>query len=362
MALAKMGAFEILLKHSDPSSSIEHLKRLVDELDNKMKDEDGNINTVDVYIGVDREIFDGSFAMTTEAERQQAITGETWNLGSANAESKLFYAASIALGLVDLMAWGGFAIATINPGANILPFYSIGQTIDTVIKYGADGKYLGMTSVKPYWSWHAQGVWFWSAIGIALIAAGLSGISTWYNYYNPDYTEIPNVLVDVYETDLGDKYVKYNAAKVYGEDDMNADFNAYEGKEWIALYYTKDANAGNSLTPNFKFNENDSTIARRYQGVAMFGETKAFNLNSHVYNSDAKGAYLTVRYSNTKKAAAADIPNVVGSIFAKSALYTVTVLVGVSIGASAVILVQNQKKRREDLADDSISADSNETT
>ena len=78
---------------------------------------------------------------------------------------------------------------------------------------------------------------FVSAIAIALIVAGFVGISTWYNYYNPDYTEIPNVLVDVRETDLGDKYIKYTAAKVYGEEEKNADFNAYEGKEWIALYY-----------------------------------------------------------------------------------------------------------------------------
>ena len=167
-------------------------------------------------------------------------------------------------------------------------------------------------------------------IGLVITALGIAGISLWYGYYNPDYTPIPNVMVDVKETDTGDKYVKYTAAKVYEDgalSEKNADLNAYEGKEWNALYYTKDATAGNCLTPNFVFSDSNNTVARRHQGVSMFGETTAFNLNSHVFNSDAKGAYLTVRYSNPKKAAA-DLPTVVGSMFSGGALYLVTALGG----------------------------------
>ena len=208
----------------------------------------------------------------------------------------------------------------------------------------------GFQEVTPYWGWNATGVWFYTAIGLALIAAGLSGISTWYNYYNPDYTEIPNTMIDVRETDLGDKYVKYTAAKVYEDgklSEKNADFNAYEGKEWNALYYTKDATAGNCLLSNFVFKDNDSTIARRHQGISMFGETEAFNLNSHVYSSNAKGAYVTVRYSNTKKAAA-DVPTVVGSMFATGALYALTALVGAGAGVGGTLLLQKAKKKKEE--------------
>ena len=119
--------------------------------------------------------------------------------------------------------------------------------------------------------------------------------------------------------------------------------------EWIALYYTKDANAGNCLIPKITFKENDSSIARRHQGVAMFGETEAFNLNSHVYNEDAKGAYLTIRYSTTKKAAA-DKPSVVASIFTTGALYAVTALGGAGVGVGAVLLIKRSKKTEEDEA------------
>ena len=187
-----------------------------------------------------------------------------------------------------------------------------------------------------------------AAVALAMIAAGTYGICKWYNYYNPDYTEIPNTMIDIVSTSLGDKYVKYTAAKVFGEDDKkNADFNAYEGKEWIALYYTKDASAGNCLTPKFVYKDNDATIARRHQGVAMFGENKAFNLNSHVYKKGAPGVYLTVRYSTTKKSAA-NVPTVVGSMIVSGVLYTVTGIAGAGVGVGATLLIQRAKKKKDE--------------
>jgi hypothetical protein len=187
-----------------------------------------------------------------------------------------------------------------------------------------------------------------ASIAFALILAGGYSIATWYNYYNPDYLTIPNTLIDVRQTDIGDKYIKYSAAKVYGDDGKkNADLNAYQGKEWNALYYTKDATAGSCLTPKFVYSDNSSTIARRHQGISMFGETEAFNLNSHVYDSDAPGVYVTVRYSTTKKAAA-DMPSVVGSMFATGALYTLAAVGGAGLGVGGTLLVLRAKKKKEE--------------
>ena len=191
---------------------------------------------------------------------------------------------------------------------------------------------------------------YFVAVGVGLLVAaiGIAGVSLWYGYYNPDYTPIPNNLIDVKETDLGDKYIKYTAAKVFEEgkiSEKNADLNAYEGKEWNALYYTKDATAGNCLTPKFVYSESNSTIARRHQGISMFGETEAFNLNSHVYNDDAPGVYVTIRYSTTKKAAA-DLPTVVGSMVATGALYALTALAGAGLGIGGTLLVQKAKKKK----------------
>jgi hypothetical protein len=79
----------------------------------------------------------------------------------------------------------------------------------------------------------------------------------------------------------------------------------------------------------------------------MFGETNAFNLNSHVYRGKATGIYLSVRYSTTKKAAA-DMPTVVGSMLVPGGYYAFTALVGIGVGVGSVYFLQNVKKKKKE--------------
>ena len=347
-ALIQMGQLETILKYNAPSKPIAELYAVLDEMEVELKGEDGNIVPIDVYLGVDRSIFRGTFAMTDAAERQQALTGKTWDTSDATLFPQEIKTTMVVLAAVDaaaLLGAAGIAIVGKIKGAALV---TAKQGNSFMALVNARNASVGFAKT---WMPVAKGLLV-SAIAIAVIIAGIAGISAWYNYYNPDYTAIPNTMIDVRETDLGDKYVKYTAAKVYEDgalSEKNADFNAYQGKEWNALYYTKDATAGHCLTANFVFSDSNSTVARRHQGVSMFGETAAFNLNSHVFNSEAKGAYLTVRYSNTKKAAA-EIPGVVGSMFATGALYMVTVLAGAGIGTGAVLLTQKAPKREEEEA------------
>ena len=344
-ALIQMGQLETVLKYNAPSKPIAELYAVLDEMEVELKGEDGNIVPIDVYLGVDRSVFRGTFAMTDAAERQQALTGKTWDMSDATLFSKEIKTTMIVLASVDaaaLLGATGIAIVGKIKGA-ALATAKQGNSFMALVN--ARNASVGFAKT---WMPVAKGLLV-SAVAIALVVAGIAGISTWYNYYNPDYTEIPNTMIDVRETDLGDKYIKYTAAKVYEDgklSEKNADFNAYEGKEWNALYYTKDASAGNCLTPKFVYSESNSTIARRHQGISMFGETEAFNLNSHVYNKDAPGVYVTIRYSTTKKAAA-DVPSVVGSMFATGALYAVTILAGAGIGTGAVFLTQKATKKEE---------------
>ena len=354
-ALAEMGQLETILKYNTPSKPIDELTEAVEQMEESFKDENGNLMIFDVYAGVDREIFKGDFAMTSEAERQQALTGETWDWGNAASRSLGMTIGYIVSGVVDL-AMAGMAVGISIKGSSLASALAIAkEACEGHVTYKA-----AMRATLKYWDAQAASEAFtakWAglqtpftvaAVAFALILAGGYSIATVYNYFNPDYTTIPNTLIDVKETDLGDKYIKYSAAKVFGDDDnKNADFNAYEGKEWIALYYTKDATAGNCLIPNFVHKDNDSTIARRHQGIAMFGESKAFNLNSHVYSKNAPSVYVTVRYSTTNKAAE-NMPAVVGSMVAEGALYTLTALSGVGAGVGGTILVQKLKKKKED--------------
>ena len=342
-ALAEMGQLETVLKYASPTKPIEELYATLDEMEAGMKDEDGSLPLYDVYTGVDREIFKGDFAMTNAAERQQAITGETWDWGSAATRSRGVAIAYIAASVVDAALIGtasGIAIKTA-----ILKKSSDSVIMDSVLGLiDGEKRFVAFTT-----KWSGVGkLCTVGAIALTLIILGAYGISTVYNYYNPDYLEIPNTLIDVRESDLGDRYVKYTAAKVLGaEAEMQADFNAYQGKEWVALYYTKDANAGNCLLAKFVHSDSNATIARRHQGISMFGEDEAFNLNSHVYNKNAPGVYVTIRYSTAKKAAE-DMPAVVGSMFATGALYALTTLAGAGVGVGATLLVVKAKRKKEE--------------
>ena len=353
-----MGVFTIVLQYSAPSKSIEELYKLVEETEKTITDENGNLKIYNVYAGVDRSIFEGNFAFTNAAECQQALTGYEWNasdylenkandeipytavyalLGSGVALTVSPFVLTLWLQLMAKIALAFSAKELVMPGLAIwgaLSRFLMGKVTDGVAAF---------TGVK---------ILIAAGVGLMLASVGVIGVSIWYGYYNPDYTPIPDNMIDVRETDIGDKYIKYTAAKVYNDEEgRNADFNAYEGKEWIALYYTKDVNAGYALTNNFSFSETNNTAARRYQGVSMFGQDKAYDLNSHVFDDDAKSAYLTVRYSTTKKAAA-DVPAVVGSMFAEGALYTLTALGGAGLGVGGTFLVQSlKKKKKQDEAD-----------
>ena len=346
LALADIGALTTVLQYSSPSKPIEELNKAVEETEKELTDENGNLKIFDVYMGVDRSIFDGDFAFTTAAERQQAITGMEWTSDNFLNENKEFYVASISL------AASGAALV-VAPIAYVKIVTAVAKSMlakgHTWFPYSRVAR-LSVWLKGGYGKVIAGAGKYFVAVGVGLLVAaiGIAGVSLWYGYYNPDYTPIPNNLIDVKETDLGDKYIKYTAAKVFEEgkiSEKNADLNAYEGKEWNALYYTKDATAGNCLTPKFVYSESNSTIARRHQGISMFGETEAFNLNSHVYNDDAPGVYVTIRYSTTKKAAA-DLPTVVGSMVATGALYALTALAGAGLGIGGTLLVQKAKKKK----------------
>ena len=358
-ALVEMGQLETVLKYNSPSKPVVELNKTVDELEENLKDENGNLTVFDVYMGVDREIFKGDFAMTNAAERQQALTGETWDWGSAGSRSLGVSIGYIVASTVDA-AFAGTAIGIAVKGAllksaeksayAILSEGSLHGFADQAARESARITYDTAFSVHNKFTYKWAGVGSktaYASVALTLIILGAYGISSWYNYYNPDYLTVPNTLIDVRETDVGDKYIKYSAAKVYNDEDgRNADFNAYEGKEWIALYYTKDATAGSCLTPKFVYKDDDSTIARRHQGISMFGETEAFNLNSHVYSKNAPGVYVTIRYSTTEKAAS-KMPSVVGSMVATGALYTLTAIGGAGLGVGGTILVQKARKKKE---------------
>ena len=348
--LVGMGQLEMILQYGTPSKPMEDLAFAVDEVEKKLKNEQGVVQPVDVYTGVDRGIFKGSFAMTTEAERQQALTGQSWTdeINKDGLTRMMFILSMGCFGASAIMTVAAIGVgikwALLNAAAKAAETaYLVEEigTVQTVELASAAAERFG-----NFWGGIIK-TWAIASVALVIIGVGLRHLSSLYNYYNPDYLQIPNTMIDVRETDMGDKYVKYTAAKVFGgAKDQNADLNAYVGKEWNALYYTKDANAGNCLTPNFVYRENNNTVSKRHQGVSLFGESNAYNLNSNVFKESAPGLYLTVRYSTTKKAAA-DMPTVVGSIMGGVG-YAIAGVAGIGLGAAGMALFTHLKKKKKE--------------
>ena len=191
------------------------------------------------------------------------------------------------------------------------------------------------------------------ASGVSLLVSAITmGVSI-YNYYNPTYDDIPTAMVDLIDTADGDRYIKYDVvfeAEAKNDGTLVAgDLNAFQANRWNALYYTKSYEAGKPLLAGeFVVSSTNNTSAKNYMPVHRFGEVVSYNLNKYNFNDDHT-IYLSVKQSNNQKAAVADVPELVGSVFSTgymilSGVAGVTVGVGGTIGTRAIIKRRKNKE------------------
>ena len=187
---------------------------------------------------------------------------------------------------------------------------------------------------------------FYTALSIGL---------TVYNYYNPDYEDIPTAMVDIINTDNGDDYIKYDVVREAEEksDGVYAagDLNAFEGQRWNALYYTKSYEAGKPLLADeFMISISNNQAKRGYTPVHRFGEVVCYDLNKYNFNDDI-GIYLSVKQSKKDKSAVADVPEIVGSIFANG-IWLLIGGAGALFGVGGTLVTQNLLKKKKSKSDD----------
>ncbi|MCR5587058.1 MAG: hypothetical protein K6F77_05955 [Lachnospiraceae bacterium] len=147
-------------------------------------------------------------------------------------------------------------------------------------------------------------------IGLAIFAIFLAvaditmSVIALYKYYHRDHVDIPNFMVDLTYKKNGERsYTAYKS--VPSTDGEQSDLNGGGGKQWLALYSTKEADAGDPiLAPdgklnNFKVQYNNSKIPVGYSPLHMFGEPNAAqNLtfadgeDGWSYNDGMDGIYL----------------------------------------------------------------------
>lgn len=263
--------------------------------------------TVSVYAGVDRSLFDGGVALTSDALRKASSKGDTsWYYGNISEEAEIaLYAVAGTFTVI------GVSMLIYQAVISHLAYAAAKAAFDSAMVFVEDEivwslsewysiKILNINSFQSFlanhfgstFAAHSGTILGVIALGIALIAESIYVAWELYNYYHPDYTEIPRIIVDERKDEQGKtKYLNYYA--VTDQTGQYADLNTKNGKQWIALYTTKDKNAGYPITTDLLVQKGkDGKVAEEgYSPVHTFGEEAAYNLNSHSYK-DAEAMYM----------------------------------------------------------------------
>ena len=180
------------------------------------------------------------------------------------------------------------------------------------------------------------------AMGISLIVEGINMGLRIYNYYHPEYTEIPRVIVDEVVTDTDSYYINYYAVK--DQTAKSGDLNAWSAQRWNALYTTTDKKAGDPIiASSLVVKLKDSSFPSDEHGaVHYFGETAAANVNRYQFKKTATATYIFYERDHSLTMTA--------STFSGGQIVMFTgfgLLGGVAIGSLGVIGAGKMKKKKE---------------
>ena len=362
----------VALGINNDAAAEEGMESLTDELTEKLK--------TSIYDGVDRTIFGGDVALTNEAIRLQAATGKNavdtgWDhISGASIALYASFAVSLAMTVGAWVANAHFynlqveySSMAYNIGAakaavakNVETITAGGATMDQINTYNQaamDARDAVRVGAR------AQG-WatFFKYAGIAMtcISVVLIGLSLWstYNdlkdYYNAEFTPIPMHMVDENTNDSGEKvYTYYDAVKCNRVEagfvtDANkllgdyGDINGDVGRQWVALYTTKDKAAGDPITSVPVVQYKSSDIPKESStALSMFGENVAQNLTNeqlgYTYDDDMGGIYM---FYNVDENAFA------GSVFSDSSYILISVAAAAVIGVAAFFAGAGVQKKK----------------
>ena len=184
------------------------------------------------------------------------------------------------------------------------------------------------------------GMYGWGAI--SSIRSAIALYDKIHDHYHPKYEEIPTVMVDVVDSEGGNKYVRYDVVLDMRFKDGEyhaADLNAFEGERWNALYYTKSSDAGKPLLAYFVLSNNNNRADAGYDPVHRFGEVICYDLNKYNFSSDSAMIFLSIRQSEKQKSIITEAPQIVGSIFG-TRFWFVAGFVGFACGVGATLTAQ----------------------
>ena len=357
----------------------------------------GSLQTVSVYYGVDRSLFeDGGVALTSASLRKSASTGDNSWFSGDNIDPVLSTSLHIVAGSCTAIGIGAAIGAKFAKKAATETYETVlktqiakfpqtlaslenliqrdavslattishsskpvtaGEMYETalqqviqkrspIISKVTSGDYCEIVAKEASANLTrlgvAMNVVMGVALGISLIAEGINiGIRV-YNYYHPDYTEIPRVIVDEVVTDTDSYYVNHYVVK--DQNGELGDLNAWGAQRWNALYITTDKKAGDpiiasSLSVKLKDSEFPSD---EHGAVHYFGETAAANVNRYQFKKTAPATYIFYERDHSLSMTASTFSG--GQIVMFTGFGAIG---GIAIGSLTVIGVSKIKKKRE---------------
>ncbi len=333
-----------------------------------------------VYDGVDRTIFQGSIALTNEALKLQASSGKP-ALDNQDDKNKISAATWVL--------WGASGFCALMSGAAFAFSSYVGKTLSSTLKSKADqlftdsqkafSKYFNSLTKedrsaydsickdmdRTNKSYAATGTWskylYYAGIALVCVTVILLGISLWRtiadmrDYYKAEFTPIPRLILNETVNDNDEKdyafysVVKCNRVQMGMSDDRTeiledyGDLNGDVGRQWLALYISKDPNAGDPVTTDLKVRYEDSNLpSSEYTALSLFCENSARNLtdkkSGFTYADDKNGIYM---FFNTDKYVFA------GSVFSNGLYITAGVVFAAVIGVAAFFAGYNVRKKKE---------------
>ena len=323
---------------------------------NQMIEKVGNTQKISIYEGVDREVYGGGVAVTTEAKEYSNGAEKTWTesfyrnmkptklmIGMwTGAATTAIVAGAFAhaerLAAVkyrDLMSDGvdfkqGYMIMNedlekalegtdhvftkTKYSEELIPLFEGSNQRERLSAEAVEKMADDIKTTGSHWKIYTGLKWGFTVFTVLLSAADIAvTIYSFYKYYNVDHLPIPHHIVNLsYNENEEAAYTAYKSVR--DQNGKCGDLNGGDCKQWLALYYTKDKKAGAPIlapgdSAKVEIKTGDNTLpGKEYTPLHMFGTSNvAQNLtfadgdNGWSYNDKNHGTYLFFKHADNEK-------------------------------------------------------------
>ena len=256
---------------------------------------------VSVFSGIDRRLFNGGIALTsaaTDADSRsssggwqkpfEAVERYYWAIGLVTVVSLSAYIATTAR-ISSILAKMSAAQTKFNNGSAVIFINMIsegdvikakeafasktGNFITRRFNYGVGYNKISTSLVNMH------RVAFVFSIVAVFVNASLLGYEIYKLVHDEEieYVNIPLCMVNYVSDDQTGHYIKYDCATAV--NGVCSDLNAFTRDEWVALYYTYDAQAGKPVKASSLEVLTRSTIPSGRTPVTLFNEGSVYNLS-----------------------------------------------------------------------------------